>query len=105
MSTAVCTRVINSYFILLCSGVVKSYCIFIVCFSSRLRNRVLSVRNMFLRDRIHAMEREMEMMRPMPHMPEPLPVRPPVPRRAPEMREPRPHGNPLLRALLSPRSQ
>ena len=60
---------------------------------SRLKTRVLAVKNMFLNDRLNAMEEEMEMMERESRPPMRMPVRMPAPPTS-SIRE-----SPILRAL------
>lgn len=74
--------------------------------TARLRARVLTVRNMFLQDRLDAMEHELDMLKDNSEsLPQPRPQRRhhprPQPRQSPPTREQQ--QNPLLRALLKPR--
>jgi len=81
--------------------------LFFVC--SRLRNRVLSVRNMFLQDRLAAMEHEMEAMSMRQRAAYSAPPRPSAPRRSPapryQQRQTTAAQSPLLKALLHSRAQ
>ena len=71
--------------------------IFIFFYFSRLKARVLTVKNMFLRDRLRGMEQEMDMM-----------ARAARPMRMPVRQQPRSSSireSPLLRALTGMRVQ